>query len=280
MNVLITGATGYLGSAVAEAIHSAGHTVHALARSTETAARIRSQGWIPVRGDLRGPHGLAQIARSVDAVVHLGNTGADDAGQVDRDATRAFLEALSGSGKTFVYTSGAWVLGNGISDEWSVVAPPALVAWRAPLEAEVLRAAPGVRAVVLRPGIVFGRGGGIVGMIARGDLPIVGTGRQRWPLVHVDDLADLYVRALHAPAGSILHGVADSRTMREAALLDAVAERPDDLESVSIEEARLRLGLFADALALDQRVSSERTREMLQWRPVHAPVEEIEPCLT
>lgn len=267
MDVLITGVTGYIGSAVADAINSAGHSVHALAHSAETVALVRSLGWKPVPGDLRETDELERIAGSVDAVVHLANTGADDAAQVDREATRAFLRALSGSGKPFLYTSGAWVLGAGNSDESARLDPPALVAWRAALEAEVLRAAPGVRTVVIRPGIVFGRGGGIPGMIARGELPIVGSGTQRWPLVHLDDLADLYVRALHAPAGAILHGVSASLTMRDLALLGAAMDSRTAPESLSIEEARKRLGPFADALALDQLVSSRKTRDMLEWRP-------------
>lgn len=267
MDVLITGVTGYIGSAVAEAMHTAGHSVRALARSTETEARIRSRGWKPVPGDLREIDALERIAESVDAVVHLGNTGADDAAQVDREATRAILRALGGSGKPFLYTSGAWVLGAGITDERSRLDPPALVAWRAAVEAEVLQAAPGIRAVVLRPGIVFGRGGGIFGMIARGELPIVGTGTQRWPLVHLDDLADLYVRALDAPAGAILHGVTAALTMRELALLGAAIGPRHIPEALSIEEARTRLGPLADALALNQHVSSRNTRDTLQWRP-------------
>lgn len=267
MNVLITGVTGYIGSAVADAIHSAGHSVHALAHSVESVALVRSLGWKPVPGDLRETGELERIARCADAVVHVGNTGAHDAAQVDREATRAFLRSLGGSGKPFLYTSGAWVLGAGKSDESALLNPPALVAWRAALEAEVLRAAPGIRAVVLRPGIVFGRGGGIPGMIARGELPIVGSGAQRWPLVHLDDLADLYVRALHAPAGAVLHGVSASLTMRELALLGAAVEQRRAPEVLSIEEARMRLGPLADALVLDQHVSSRKTRDMLEWRP-------------
>lgn len=267
MDVLITGVTGYIGSAVAEAIHSAGHLVRALARSAETAAQVESRGWKPIPGDLRETRELERIVRSVDAVVHLGNTGAQDAAHVDREATRAMLRGLRGSGKSFLYTSGAWVLGAGPSDESAPLDPPALVAWRASLETEVLRAAPGTRAVIVRPGIVFGRGGGILGMMVRGEVPIIGSGAQRWPLVHLDDLADLYVRALDAPAGAILHGVTTSLTMRELALLGASVEGHFPPEAVSLEEARTRLGPLADALALDQDVSSQETRALLGWHP-------------
>jgi nucleoside-diphosphate-sugar epimerase len=266
MDVLITGVTGYIGTAVAEAIHSVGHSVYALAHSTDAIARVRNRGWHPAPGDLRDTEELERSARYADAVIHAGNTGADDAALVDTEATRAFLRALNGSGKPFLYTSGAWVLGAGTSDESAPLDPPALVAWRAGLETEV-RTAPGIRGVVIRPGIVFGRGGGIPGMIARAELPIVGAGTQRWPLVHIDDLADLYVRALHAPGGAVLHGVSASHTMRELALLGAAKAHGPTPDSLSIEEARMRLGSFADALALDQYVSSRKTRDLLEWHP-------------
>ena len=275
MDVLVTGATGYIGGAVAAALQRAGHGVHALAHSPDAAAAIESRGWRVAPGDLRRPAALQELAMGMDAVVHAANVGGDDAARIDTAATRALLRGLEGSGRPLVYTSGAWVLGAGPSDECSVSRPAALVAWRGALEAEVLAAAPGVRAVVLRPGLVYGRGGGIAGMIARGELPVIGHGRQRWPLVHVADLAELYVRALQAPAGSVLHGVAVTLTMGELAQL-AAARGADLPPSITLEEARARFGTFADALALDQCVSSRITRELLDWRVRAAsPAEEF-----
>lgn len=275
MKVLITGATGYIGGAVAEAVATAGHSVLGLAHTPEALDRVRGRGWSAVLGDLRDWALLERVAHAADAVIHSANTGGDEAAEVDAAATRAFLRALHGSGKPFVYTSGVWVLGPGASDEDAPLDPPALVAWRAPLEAEVLGAAPAVRSVVIRPAVVFGRGGGIPGMVARGELPVIGDGTQRWPLVHLDDLADLYVRALEGPAGSVLHGVSTSLTMREVALLGA-AGRGEPLDTVTLGEARARLGAFADALALDQEVSSRRTRDGVGWHPHGpSPVEEL-----
>jgi nucleoside-diphosphate-sugar epimerase len=276
MDVLITGATGYIGGAVAEAMAGAGHTVHALARTSATLDRIASRGWTPVRGDLRETAELQRLARALDAVVHAANTGGGDAAAVDAEATRALLQALAGTGKPFVYTSGVWAVGAGEADERSTADPPALVGWRAGLEAEIIAAAPGVRSVVLRPGVVYGRGGGIPGMVARGELPVIGDGRQQWPLVHVDDLSDLYVRALNAPAGSILHGVSHTLFMRDVALVGAVGRGGAMPEMLPLAEARARLGDFADALALDQRVSARRTRKLLGWQPRGpSPVEEL-----
>ena len=275
MQILITGATGFIGSAVAEAVAKAGHAVHGLAQSPAAVSAIAGSGWVPVPGDVRAAAELESVAAAYDAVIHVANTGGSDAGAVDRAATLAILRALDGTRRHFIYTSGIWVVGAGRTDESSAVNPAELVAWRGQLERDVLAAAPGVAAVVLRPAIVYGRGGGIPGMVARGELPVIAPGTQHWPLVHVDDLADLYVRALRAPAGSVLHGVATRLTMRELAVLAAAgtAEFP---QTVAIEEARARFGPFADALALDQDPSSTKTRELLGWNPRAAsPVEEF-----
>jgi nucleoside-diphosphate-sugar epimerase len=129
-----------------------------------------------------------------------------------------------------------------------------------------------VRSVVLRPGIVYGAGGGIPGMLARGELPVVGDGRQRWPLVHLDDLADLYLRALEAPPGSLLHAVDGWEAMIELALAGRVgAGAGTTVDRIDLPTARERMGTFADALTLDQRVIAQNTRRLTGWRPKAAP---------
>ncbi len=136
-------------------------------------------------------------------------------------------------------------------------------------------AAQGVRAVVIRPAIVYGRGGGIPADFVKsaretGAARYVGTGENRWAMVHVEDLADVYVRALQkAPAGTLLHA-ADGPSYRvkeiaEAASLGAGAG--GRTESWPLEEARKTLGAYADALVLDQQVSAERAKATLGWKP-------------
>jgi nucleoside-diphosphate-sugar epimerase len=274
MRVLITGGNGYIGGAVVDALRAAGHTPLALAHSEGAESSIRARGGVPVCGDLRDPDELAALAARADAVIHAAHTNAADAAAVDTAATHAFLRALDGTRTPFVYTSGVWVLGatdDRPVDEAAPLRPTPLVAWRADLEAE-LAAARGVHAVVLRPGIVFGEDGGIPGMLARGELPVVGGGAQRWPLVHVRDLADLYVRALGAPAGAVLHGVATAATMRELALLGRASHGSGVDAELSLAAARERLGAFADALALHQVVSAARTRALVGWTPQRVSV--------
>lgn len=266
MKVLVTGASGYIGSGVARALHDAGHEVHGLAHDHDTEIAIRRSGWTPAAGDLVDTAGLERLAAGFEAVVHAANSGGPDAGTTDTRATRALLGGLARRGGVLVYTSGAWVLGAGRTDETSTPRPAELVAWRASLEGEVLGAGGGVRGVVVRPGIVYGRGGGIPAMVARGDLPVIAPGTQRWPLVHADDLAQLYVRALRAPAGSVLHGVSATMTMAELGLL-AEAAGGAAATRVTLEEARERFGVFADALVLDQDVSAVATRRATGWEP-------------
>src|SRR5712692_1954493 len=160
LRVFLTGATGYIGGAVADALLAAGHSVTGLARSDEAAGKLRLKGITPYRGDLKSPTSLAAGVQASKGVIHTGTT---NDGTLDEEAVRAMLEALRGSGRPFVYTSGVWVLGDTggqIADESAPLHPTPLVAWRPAVEKLVPDAAAhGVRAVVIRPAIVYGRGG-------------------------------------------------------------------------------------------------------------------------
>lgn len=272
MRVFVTGGTGYVGAAVVRRLVEAGHAVSALARSDDGAARLAASGSEVVRGALEDADALAAAARAADAVVHAAATGRAGQDAVDRSAVEAMLGALGGSGRRFVYTSGAWVLGDtggAVAAEDAPLRPAALVAWRAEVERRV-RGADGVRGVVVRPGLVHGRGGGMAaGWVAagrrKGVVRFVGDGAQRVNPVHVDDLADLYLLALDAPAGTVLHGVAETVPTREA-VEAAAAAAGARAEAWALEEARAALGPYADALVLDQRLSAEAARA-LGWAP-------------
>lgn len=275
LKVFLTGATGYIGGAAADAFLAAGHTVTGLARSEEAARRLRARGIAPIRGDLNSPTSLSKAAAESDGVIHAGTT---NDGRIDQEAVRAMLDALRDSGKPLLYTSGIWVLGDTagtVADETWPVNPAALVAWRPGVEQIVLAAARnGVRSIVIRPGVVYGDGGGIPADFVKsaretGAARYVGNGENRWPLVQVDDLADLYVRAFeHAAPGTLLLATDGSayavREIAEAASFGTGAG--GRTESWPLQEARKTLGAYADALVLDQLVSSEKSRSMLSWQ--------------
>jgi nucleoside-diphosphate-sugar epimerase len=272
MRIFITGATGLIGSAVAQAAVAAGHAVHGLAHTPATAQLLAQRSISPVAGDLADTRSLRAAVTTMDAVIHAGFAGGDDAAAIDRRAAEALASALARSDRPFIYTSGVWVLGetgDAVADEESPTAPIELVAWRAPLEQWLRDAvALGTHAIVLRPGVVRAPGAGIPARVADGSLPLVGDGEQRWPVVHVDDLARLYLAALvRARPGSVLHGVAEV-----ARAVDVVTAESGALSStrrMDLATARRLLGPFADALALDQVVSAERTRAATSWVPLH-----------
>jgi nucleoside-diphosphate-sugar epimerase len=279
MEVFLTGATGYIGSAVAEALQKAGHKVTGLARTPEKAKQLEARGVRACLGDLREPETIAAPARAAEGVIHTANTNDASSAPVDAAAVRAVLKSLEGTGKPFVYTSGVWVLGSTgdkVADELTPVNPTPLVAHRPEIEREVLGYKDyGVRTIVIRPALVYGRGGSIPRMLVQsaretGAARYVGDGQNRWPFVDVEDLAQLYVLALEkAPPGSLYnaaHGPSYRvREIAEAASIGAGAN--GKTQAWPLDEARKMMHGFADALVLDQRVSSEKAKKELGWSP-------------
>jgi nucleoside-diphosphate-sugar epimerase len=286
MRVILTGATGYIGSAVAERLRAAGHELSALARSEASAAKLAAAGIHAIRGDFADPRSVGSAAAGADGVVSMATTY-DPA--IDGPAVDAILHALAGSNKPFIYTSGIWShgdTGGKVVDETSPPNPAELVRWRQKVEERVLEGVQhGIRSIVIRPAIVYGRGGGIPAGFAdsartEGAARYVGTGKNRWPLVHVDDLADLYLLALEkAPPGTLLLGVSGpARPVSEiAAAASCGAGAGGRTVATPLEEARRKLGGYADALALDQQASGRRAQELLGWKPRQPDVlEEME----
>ena len=276
MKVFLTGATGYIGTAVAEALQAAGHALTGLARTDASAQKLGGRGLTVVQADLTDQETITTVARTADAAIHMATTNDANASASDRAAVDAILKALAGSGKPFIYTSGVWVLGEtgaAPADESTPAASPlAIVAWRPAHEQSVL-SAQGLKGMVLRPGIVYGRGGGIPAMwvaaAREGSVRYVGTGSQQWTTVHVEDLAELYVKALSKPsAGAIWHGISGQVEVRK--LAEAAAKAGGKNAKVSdlpLEEARKAMGTFAEALAANQVIASEKTRKALGWKP-------------
>jgi nucleoside-diphosphate-sugar epimerase len=276
MKVFLTGATGYIGSAVAERFRASGHEVSALARSDASAAKLAATGIRGVPGDFGDPRSITGAAREADGVISLATTY-DPA--IDGPAIEAILDALFGSNKPFIYTSGIWShgdTGGKVVDETSAPRPAQIVSWRQAVEERVLQASGrGVRSVVIRPAIVYGRGGGIpAGFVEsaqkEGAARYVGTGENRWPFVHVDDLAELYLLALEkAPPGTLLLGVSGPafKVAEVAAAASRGAGAGGKTAAWPLEQARGKLGPSADALVLDQQASGKKAENLLGWGP-------------
>ncbi len=148
------------------------------------------------------------------------------------------------------------------------------VAWRPRHEQQVLDAGTnGVRTVVVRPGIVYGECRGIVSDLLKdalnGMMRVIGPGKNRWPTVYDRDLADLYVKLLQSPEARGVYHANDETDERVNDIVEAIAghmtPRPD-IRHMPMPEARRKLGTYADALALDQRVRSPRAKQ-LGWSP-------------
>ncbi|HTM27070.1 MAG TPA: NAD-dependent epimerase/dehydratase family protein [Vicinamibacterales bacterium] len=276
MRVFLTGGTGYVGSAVLEAFVRAGHRVDALVRNNEGAARVQARGAHPVLGDLLQTASWRDAAAAADGSVHAAIEYGPRAQKIDEAAVDTLTKLPPKDGRFLVYTSGIWVLGSAPSavDETAPLNPLEIVAWRPPHEKRVLdSAASGVRAIVVRPGILYGGSRGIVGDlvkdVANGLVRIVGTGENHWPLIYDRDLGELCARLIASREASGIFHANDEGDERVADLVGALADQGQiqpSIRHVPLSEARAKMGPYADALALDQIVRSPRARA-LGWTP-------------
>src|SRR5947207_15481977 len=170
MRVFLTGGTGYLGSAVLDALVRHGHHVEALVRNSEGAARVQARGGHPILGDLSNAASWRDGAAAADGTIHVAVDYSAKQREVDAAAIEGLTTLPARPGRFLIYTSGIWVLGPAPEpvDETAPVNPIELVAWRPAHERRVLdAAASSVRAVVVRPGVVYGGSRGIVGALLK-----------------------------------------------------------------------------------------------------------------
>ena len=283
MRVFITGATGYIGGSVAAKLLQNGHAVLGLVRTEDKAAQLKQRGIEPLLGTLADFHQIAQAAAQSDAVINTAS--ADDSFSVE-----AIIQGLAGSGKPFIHTSGTSVVSDRAAGEYSDAIfnedspfdPLPERMMRVAIDRAVLMGArKGVRSVVIRPSLIYGRGHGLnpnsiqiphLIALARkyGVARHVGRGLNVWSHVHIDDVVDLYLLALeHAPASSLFYaenGEAPWRSLASAIgrLLGFGVETKD----WPIDEAVREWGAGAIvSYGSNSRVSALKARKMLGWAP-------------
>ena len=275
MKVFLTGGSGYLGLATIAELRRQGHTVEALARSEKAARAVTDAGAVAVRGGLTDLDTLNHAAARAEAVIHLAQASS---AEEDLAAATAMQDGV-GAG-TYVHTGGSWVYGDtdGVRDETAPWNPPGAVAWRKPVEDAVLaRAEQGGRPVIVQPGLLYGGDNRLIDAFfvqpgkRNGAIPYIGDGANRWALVHIDDIATLYVAALAAKAGSVYLGVGGvNPTAKE--IVEAAAHGTGldgKTVSITLEQAHAEMGPIADAFALDQQLTPAKAERELGWVVTH-----------
>lgn len=282
MKIFVTGATGYIGGSVATKLLERGDTVLGLARSEEAAAALKKRGIEPIAADINAYTPVVETAKRADAVINAAN--ADNA-----FVAHALLDGLNGSGKTLIQTSGSSVVGtydNGEAsedtfDEDTPFTPEPEKAMRVAIDNQVLAAAKdGLRSIVIRPTLIYGRGLGVPGISVQlpklidvakkhGVPRHVGRGLNIWGHVHIADVVDLFLLALDKGKGGSLFyaesGEANFKSVTQS--IGRMLGLGDATKDWPIGEAVEGLGPGAYlSFGSNSRVRGKRARE-LGWTP-------------
>lgn len=282
MKVFLTGATGFVGSVVAEKLKGKGHKVVGLARNDESETTLCGKNIEVVRGELHDFDILKNAARAADAVIHTAFShnfdDYNDAVKLDRNVISAFAEALAQTNKPLIATSSSAVLGDTKSyeaDEDHPFDQNSTRLLRGEAELDVLQLSQiGIRSIILRlPLFVYGRSGSsfvpfVINQAKKeNSANYVESGSQTVSAVHVEDAADLYLLALETSTAKRLYNVAaESVSLKE--MSEAVGRLLDiPAKSISREKAKNQFGKMFEFLSINNQMSSEKARRDLKWSP-------------
>jgi nucleoside-diphosphate-sugar epimerase len=279
VRIFVTGASGWIGSAVVPELLDAGHQVLGLARSDSAAARVAGLGADVQRGDLNDLDSLRAGAAAADGVVHLGYshdfTRMEEAARMDLAAITTIGAQLAGTGGPFVVASGVLGLASGRAATEADLPDPAVHPRIAGIQAALALRERGVRASSMRFAPTV-HGAGDHGFIAvlvgiareQGCSAYIGDGDNHWSAVHRLDAAHLVRLAVDAaPAGAAVHAVAEEGVPTRA-IAEAIGRGLDlPVVSVSADKAAAHFGWMARFFGTDARASNAATRELLGWQP-------------
>ncbi len=280
MNVFITGATGYIGFQIAQAFRRAGYSVWGLTRDSFKAAQLSRHEIFPVIGDLTRPETFTDIARRATILIHAALDLEGSTARVDQKAVDTFLRLAQDSDqeKTLVYTSGLWIYGSQDEhlDERTLFSPIPLDQWRPGVEAQIHQSE-NIRSLIIRPATVYGKQGGLLARWfheahVNKTLNVIGDGKNHWPLVHVDDLAQAYLLAVESNLCGQNFNIADpsEHTMTEIIkAIGRVTNCDGELHAMNPEDAKRLWGEVVDGFLLDHRVNSGKAQRLLGWFPQH-----------
>lgn len=280
MQAFVTGATGYIGFNVAKALRRAGYEVYGLTRSKQKAAMLARNEILPVIGDMQQPDSYRDELDACALLVHAAVDYENDTVDLDKKTvTNLIASGKRGARpKTFIYTSGCWVIGdtgNTMADETTPLNPIDQVKWRPDVERMVLDAE-AINGLVVRPGCVYGERGGLTAMwfdaAEREDLSVVGDGSNYWTMVHVDDLADAYVRLADSGLSGEVFNISDRSRWTVKEMAEAVADITGfdrEIRYETLKKAANSMGGMAEALALNQYVDGRKAAVRLGWHPRH-----------
>ena len=268
MDVFVTGGSGYIGQAVVACLHRHGHTTLSLARSSPSVEKLRELGSEPIFGDLADSSSWSSVLCGVQGVIHLADTFGDDAGEKDT----AFVEGVVQHARSrpgdlrLVYTGGVWLFGDTkdqvITESLNWSPPPAYAYTKT--NYETLLGCTGLRTMVIHPAMVWDEEGGVIqgflDQARQGKPPIVtGTPTTRWPMIHRDDVAELYRLALERGVSGVQYNGVSERAVPIFQLAKGIANsfRAPSPVLRTAEEAANELGSWAQFLAYDQVMESE-----------------------
>jgi nucleoside-diphosphate-sugar epimerase len=282
VRVFVLGGTGSIGAPTVRGLIERGHDVWALARSDVSAAKLGESGATPVAGDIASPEHWAGRLPHVDAVIHAACDFSPAMGAIDARLLDVLLPSLAAqpAKPRLIYTGGGWLFGatgGDIATEQTPFRPLPAFAWMVPHLRRILEA-PEIDGIVIHPAMVYTPDGGVFSRFVRdaAEGEAIGVAESeavRWPLVHGEDLANLYALALeHAPAGSsyigaAIDGLAVGRIAR--AFAGRFGTRRQMPQIVSSNAIANELGEWARGYALDQRLSGAKARRDLGWKPTH-----------